>query len=155
MVATRRRIDAWRATKLTPRHDAHIVRQTAIVEIVHQRGDGLIEDRQHFATVSEICSMPVEVRERHSDTPHARFDQTASHQKPRDQRPITEVRVGQNLFVVGSIPLADLRIFAIQVESLHHAAGSEDIEGLLDLCLQPAKRSPRIGLAPKTVKRRE
>src|SRR5437660_1057924 len=73
-------VDRRCAAKFAPDHDRDILVQTTLMNILDQRAQPLIQQRQVLAKSAEIVSMMIPAAERQRDAPRAGF-----HQTPRDQ----------------------------------------------------------------------
>ena len=85
MVAAGGAVDVRRATELAhPQHDG-IVEQAALVELLHERAHGFIDDAQLPLEAREYVAVHVPAAEIDLDERHAFFDQAAGHQAARHQ----------------------------------------------------------------------
>src|SRR6056297_2040775 len=81
VVASALCVDLRGAAELTPHHHADILVQTAVVEVLHQRAEALVEHGEIFAGTLEISAVPVPSGKAESDATGPGLDEAAGHEK--------------------------------------------------------------------------
>ena len=130
VVATAARVDPRRASEFTPGHDAHVLVETAGVQVFDQRRDRLIELAKLLGQPLEVRAVTVPTAERERHTAHARLDQPPGHQEL-----IHPVRTGVfaecRARAAAAVAIPHGRIFLLQIERFGQLARRQHVERLL------------------------
>ena len=134
-------VDPRRAAEFAPGDHADVLVQAAGVQVFDQSGDSLIELVELRRELGEVAAVPVPTAERKRDAAGPCFDQT-----PGQQELVHPVRAG--VFAKGrggtaaAVAIAELGVFAFEVERFGQFAGREDLEGGLGEGVEPLRRRP-------------
>ena len=126
MIASAVLVDGGRAAELAPNDHRNILVQSALVQILDQRAESLIEQRQVLAQSTEVVAVMVPAAERQGDAAGARFDQPARNEKMLHQFRTAIVAV---LGIACAVTFHDTLVFLLQIEGLKEFAGGEHAEG--------------------------
>ena len=58
-----------------------VVRQSTLVQVLHKCREALIQERDYFATMSEVGPVPVKIGKGDGHAPRPRFDQSPCRQE--------------------------------------------------------------------------
>src|SRR2546429_8384130 len=81
MIASRVFVDGWGATKLAPDHEGNVLVQTALVQILDERADTLVKQRQGLAQRAKNVPVMVPAAEGEGDTARAGLDESAGDEQ--------------------------------------------------------------------------
>ena len=129
MVAAGILVDPRRPAKLPPGNDAHVLVETAIVEIADERRDRLIEAGELVGESGEVgmVAVPAAKRERHA--PHPRLDEAPGDEElihPVGPGILAEGRVGR----AAAVAIARGGVFPLHIERLDKPARGQHIKRL-------------------------
>ena len=129
MVATGAGIDSRSSAKLAPHCNSCVVQHSAVVEILNQRGDALVELAAMITDKIKVLAMTVPATVRHRDRSNASFDKTPSHQHVTVHGRSTVVLILVRLAV--AVLRDKSRVFLADVQSVEQFVGSQNSEGRL------------------------
>src|SRR4051812_3297788 len=126
VVAARLLVDPGRAAELAPGHHGHVAVEAAVVEVLHQRRDPLIEQGQLRAEPLEVAPVHVPGAERDRDAPGPRLDQP-----PGDQELVVapRARVAPRPRRADAVAITQARVLAGQVQRPGDLVRRQDVEG--------------------------
>ena len=81
MVASTIHIDFWASPKLAPHDHCDISIQPSFIEILDQRGDSLVQQRQCQFGLSKVFHVPIVLSEIHRDASRTGFHKSAGYEK--------------------------------------------------------------------------
>ena len=124
-------VDLWRSSELAPGDDRDVIEHASLVEVVHQRGQALVDDRGHLPHSREVLGVRVEVADRQADHADSGFDQPAGQQKL--QRTLGTLAGHESFDLVrrSLVPCDHLGRLVAEIQRFGEAAGSENADGLL------------------------
>ena len=116
------------AAEFTPHHHTDVLIQTAVVQVLDEGRQSVIQLRENFAGLRKVARMPVPAVETQGDATHASFDEAARHQEL-----LRTLRSAVVAALHGASPITgpDLGILLVEIQSLGQAAGRQDAHGLL------------------------
>src|SRR5437588_1745579 len=148
MIASRVFVDGWGATKLAPDHEGNVLVQTALVQILDERADTLVKQRQVLAQRAKIVPVMVPAAEGEGDTARASLDKSAGDEQVFHQLRTPIVAIFRVAF---AIAVADFRVFSFEVQGIAKLAGGEDAEGLFIESIQPFHHAAAVEIATKLI----
>ena len=139
--------------EFAPDDDGDILVEPAIVQVLDQGGDPVVEHRQGFLRLAEVVAVPVVLAEVHRHATSPGFDEPSGDQKVLEvaRRGVIIVATGFELRPALPITGANLRILARQVQSIHQPARGEDAEPTLGKLVHRRSGAAAIGLAAEVV----
>ena len=148
MIASRVFVDGWGAAKLAPDDEGNVLVETALMQILDERADTLVKQRQVLAQRAKIVSVMVPAAEGEGDTARAGLDQSAGdeHMFHQLRTPIVAI-----LRVAFAIAVADFCVFFFEVQGIEKLAGSEDAKGLFIESIQRFHHAAAVEIATKLI----
>ena len=113
MIATTLSINLGCASEFSPGDDGGVIEHAALVEILNEGAQGLVEVGEVLLRNLKVAAVPVPERVAERDDADTGF-----HQPTREQKLLVQTRCGVALFLVSAfaVALTDLRIFSRDVE---------------------------------------
>ena len=74
-------IDLGRASELAPDHHAHVLLHAAVVQVLHQGGNALIQEGKVLAAPFEVSAVPVPAAEAEGDAAGTGLYQATGHEE--------------------------------------------------------------------------
>ena len=154
MVAAHVGADLGRAAELAPHDDRAILVEPALVQVVQQGAQALVEDRKIFGlagedrAVGDAVPVPLAVIERHHAG--AGFDQSAGQEQAlRNAR--RAVLVDEDLGIARAVTRRHAGIFLRQIERLRQPRRSQQAHRLVGEMVHALHHPREIGLAAKLI----
>ena len=146
------RVDLGRPSELAPRHYRHVFVQSALVQVLDQRAEGLVEQREMREQFAVIVAVKIPAAKIERDTACPRFDEAAGREK---MFAVARRAVAVILRVALAVALAHVRGFLAQVERFHEFARGEDVERLLIERVETFDLAALVEITSKPVETRE
>ena len=148
MVAAGVFVDGRCAAELTPANDDDILVQSALVQIVDERSDTLVEHGEILPGAVEVSAVPVPPAEGERHTAHTHLDEAAGEQEVIEQ---LGRAVGCQLGGATAVTVAQFHVFLPDVERLGEFAGCEHSKRLLVVGVHALDQAGVVDVAPELV----
>src|SRR5262245_35573606 len=152
MIAAGVLVDRRCAAELAPNDYGNVLVEAALVQILDERADPLVEQRQVLPKRAEVIPVMVPSAKRQRHAASTRFDET-----PGNQHVFHELRaaVVAILWIAGTVTRADLRIFLFEIERVQELARGENTKGLFVECVEPFHHAAAVDVAAELVEVRQ
>ena len=142
-------VDFGGAAEFAPNDEGDVFVHAALVKVVDQGGNALVEQGHVFAAAFEVAVVPVPAAEGESDATGAGFHQTAGDKKMFE---VFGASVRAIFGIAFAVFFADAGGFSGDVEGFGEFGGGENAEGLLGEGIQSFHRAAGIDVASEAVK---
>ena len=149
MIAAGVGVDFWSAAEFSPNNKGNVFVHAALVKVIDQGGDALVEQWHVFAASFEVAVVPVPAAEGEGDATGAGFHQTAGDEEVFE---IFGAAVRAVLWIAFAVFFADAGGFAGDVEGFGEFGGGKNAKSLLGEGVQPFHRAAGIEVASEAVK---